>query len=281
MNTTTNIELTPAELELIQVKRKEEALKAEKARLENEAKLQKEVIEKENEIRLFKATVFKIAEEAEKAYAHLQKIAPGQYTTFLEPHAREFKVSMYENGSFVTKWTETVNFSTLVIKRTVDNSLTKYPIEIRLHAIYNDNRRNPVYLRSKFKISGVSYPVTEREYSSVKTCHTKIEEFLSAKMAEIRRNDLRNFTIVRAETILKETYPNSTVSVKEEYSSYSSDKEIKGEIVLKNGFGVTFRVWPNSQEPKKPTISYRGTIVPSDMQKDVFAVLDELIKIKP
>lgn len=206
------IQLTPAEIEMIKVKREQEELKAKEEALKKQAKIEKEIevckkrideYKKNCETQRYHATLFK---------EEFDKIAPGQYSLIKVPEKETFEVKDYLGDSkYETHFQEVIEDEHYEIKHSESGEKMK----VKFHVVY-DNSTWGSSPKSKYWALEYGW---RKFYKVAKTVHTKIEEKLAKKRREEREKIMK---ATAKETVLAELtkrYPGTKIEHKEEYHS--------------------------------------------------------------
>jgi len=253
---TQTLELTAAELELIENKRKQDILAEEAEKLKKEAKIQKESIEMETSI---------LKEQKE---ANLQVLAATEYYNSLAKLNPKYKLIITEKETY----RDIINYSAdskapdRIIKR-FDYKLseahiilegTPYNINVRKHIVYKSWRSEDNGY--KMELCGGGF-YNERLLTNTKTLNKKIEDKLESienkKVAEQKK--VSNLDTAYDNLINK--YPEATITKSTEWERNLYDRKVSGEtiniitVTLLNKIKIKFKVYNDGTLGRKE-VSY-------------------------
>ena len=253
---TQTLELTAAELELIENKRKQDILAEEAEKLKKEAKIQKESIEMETSI---------LKEQKE---ANLQVLAATEYYNSLAKLNPKYKLIITEKETY----RDIINYSAdskapdRIIKR-FDYKLseahiilegTPYNINVRKHIVYKSWRSEDNGY--KMELCGGGF-YNERLLTNTKTLNKKIEDKLESienkKVAEQKKAS----NLDTAYDNLINKYPEATITKSTEWERNLYDRKVSGEtiniitVTLLNKIKIKFKVYSDGTLGRKE-VSY-------------------------
>jgi hypothetical protein len=259
---TQTLELTAAELTLIENARKQEVLAKEAKALQDAARLEKEIIE--NEKYILKEQVDNNAQVAAASnfVNELKKLNPN-YKLIVE----ERELNRYIKGEYLP---DTKNYEREILKEfkytltqahiTLDG--TPFKIEVKKHMVYGDSWRGSITDNGyKMKLCGGGY--SERLLSNPKTLNKKIEDKLQAELNAKVAEQKKASSLDTAYNNLVNKYPEATIckSTEWERNRFSYDKRASGEtiniitVTLLNKIEIKFKVYSDGTLGRKE-ISY-------------------------
>lgn len=245
------IQLTPAEIEMIKVKREQEELEAKERALKRQAEIEKEIeickqriitYKKECETQRYQATLFK---------EEFDKIAPNSYSLIKISKSETFEVYRYklkpEGGSSDKKeffFEEKVNEEEYKIQRNGTNET----MEVRFHIIYDTSTYRA---RPKNQYWAIEYG-WNKFYKKAKTVHEKIEEKLAKQQREQKHKENKATAKETVLADLTKRYPGTRITFKEEYRSTYNGRgyrksydtnwtETYYHVEFENGLMIRFR----------------------------------------
>lgn len=206
------IQLTPAEIEMIKVKREKEELEAQMIALKKQAEIEKNIELKKKAIERFKNECKEQRHQAELFKAEFDKIAPGQYFLVKKDHKQNF-----EGYEYLGDDKKEYYFQELVeeIIYEIQRKGTTERMEVKLHTVYSNDKWNS---RVTNKYWALEYG-WNKFYKIAKTVHTKIEEKLAVKR---REEELKKNTATAKETVLEKLtkkYPGTKIEFREKINS--------------------------------------------------------------
>ena len=244
------LQLTPAEQKLIELKREEERIKAEKEAVEKAQKIEKAIQEKkfimQNDLlaadkqRDAVATFFK---DFPKGWEMKDKVEKRTYTAYSWVGDKYDKKDIHweEEVDVKTSFIEKEGYKVLVEKHIVDTS-GRY--SYRPH--YKDKGWG-----MKVKGPGFDYKEEERFYKRVGTVVDKIDTKINTKKSEEKAKNSYE-VYARAEfKKLQEKYPEAEMKLEHNWKRYSYSKHGEGyymweaPIKFQNGVSVTIRFHSN------------------------------------
>jgi len=253
---TQTLELTAAELELIENKRKQDILAEEAEKLKKEAKIQKESIEIQNSI---------LKEQKE---ANLQVLAATEYYNSLAKLNPKYKLEVTER-ELKNEIKDYSGPEAIVIKR-FDYKLSKahiilsdspFYVEVKKHLVYSDSwSRRATDKGYKMELCGGGF-YNERFLTNTKTLNKKIEDKLESienkKVAEQKKAS----SLDTAYDNLINKYPEATITKSTEWERNLYDRKASGEtiniitVTLLNKIKIKFKVYNDGTLGRKE-VSY-------------------------
>ena len=249
---TQTLELTAAELELIENKRKQDILAEEAEKLRKEAKIQKESIDIQNSI---------LKEQKE---ANLQVAAATEYYNGLAKLNPKYKLEITER-ELKNEIKDYSGPEAIVIKR-FDYKLSKahiilsdspFKVEVRKHMVYGGSWSSRATDNGyKMELCGGGF-YSERLLSNTKTLNKKIEDKLESienkKVAEQKKAS----SLDTAYNNLVNKYPEATIIKSSEWERNLYDKRSGGEsiniitITLPNSISIKYKVYSDGSLGRK------------------------------
>jgi hypothetical protein len=248
---TQTLELTAAELALVENARKQEVLAKEAKALQDAARLEKEIIENEKAIL------------KEQAGSNAQVIATKDYLKELQKLNPNYKLVEEEKeltrqikGEYLP---DTKNYEREILKEfkytitqahiTLQN--TPFKVEVKKHLVYHGDSWSTRATDKGYKMElygGGFY--NERLLSNPKTLNKKIEDKLQEDKnkaeAKIKKASAVEFVFEN----LSNFYPNASINkgtewLKNTYSKNGGEVIDKVEVKLANGIYIKYRVYPD------------------------------------
>jgi hypothetical protein len=274
MNNT--LELTAAELELIENKRKQDALEQEAAKLRKEAKIQKESIEMEKAILKDQVDNNAQVDAAIEFEMQLKKLNPNYKLV-----KKEREVIRRITGEYLP---DTKNYEREILKEfkftitdchiTLDG--TPFKVEVKKHMVYGGSWSSRATDKGyKMELCGGGF-YSERLLSNPKTLNKKIEDKLQAELNAKIVEQKKASGLDTAYNNLVNKYPLATIIKSSEWERNSYDKRSGGEsiniitITLPNSISIKYKVYADGSLGRKE-IKYPF--------KDNLDLLDALNKI--
>ena len=261
MNT---IKLTPAELELIQVKRQQEELAAKEAEAKNQVAIENEIKRAEIQVQGY---LKKNIEQAKAAAEFAALVAGCKVVT--EITDRQYTVTYGGKTVKVIDYTETV----------VHLTLNGYKISVKEHIVYGKWSYRGSSKGYKMYVSGtgIDYKTENRGYKNGKKVVELIEETIEQiKARELYKNKQKN-AVETAVANLTVSFPTAKVesgrgyrfnqhaSPSNRYQEYD-----KIDVTLENGIQVEYRVWENGE------LSRMKVVFPSDNAMELLSELNNM-----
>ena len=233
---TSTLELTAAELELIENKRKQEALAKEAELLKKEAKLQKDIIEVNNAILKEQKENNEQVAAATEYHSQLVKLNP-KYKLIVSERELQRSIKDYStNPSTILK---TINYKISEAHIILENS----PFKIEVSKDYIEQRY-------KMLLTGGGL-YNERKLTKAKTINDKIlNKIQSDKNAEELKLKKQSAVDSVFEN-LSNLYPNAEITKGTEWQRNNWGKYTSGEIIdiinikLSNGIIIKYKVYPD------------------------------------
>ena len=234
MNT---VNLTPAELEMIQVKRQQEELAAKKAAAQKQLAIENEIKRAEIQVQGY---LKKDTEQAKAAKEFAASVAGSKVV--IETNKRQYNATYGGETVKVFNYTETNVYLTL----------NGYTIGVKEHIVYSKWSYRGSSRGYKMYVSGpgIDYKTSQRGYKNGKKVVELIEETIEQRNAqELYKNKQKN-AVETAVANLMEQFPNAKVesgrgckinpyaSASNRYMEYD-----KIEVTLENGVQVEYRVY--------------------------------------
>jgi hypothetical protein len=253
---TQTLELTAAELELIENKRKQDILAEEAEKLKKEARFQKESIEIQNSI---------LKEQKE---ADLQVAAATEYYNGLAKLNPKYKLEVSDR-KLKTEIKDYSGTEAIIIKRfdyTIKNaqiilSDSPFYVEVKKHLVYSDSwSRRATDNGYKMELCGGGF-YNERLLTNTKTLNKKIEDELQAELNAKVAEQKKASSLDTAYDNLVNKYPEATIIKSTEWERNSYDRKASGEtiniitVTLLNKIKIKFKVYSDGTLGRKE-ISY-------------------------
>jgi len=266
------LELTPAELELIQNKREQEALKQKEAELKKQA-------EREKAIESAEAHIAKAQREDQNQIAAARKFLLGfnDAAYSIEIHTRQDlkKCSDYVAGTHVAYWQKEFDRQRATIVK------GDYKINVSEHITYSGRWvSRPTNHGYKMYLSGpgIDYKSERRAYTNAKTLMKKINEAIEAIEAKQRAVQRQKSAIEQTVDRLMKEYPTATVVPSKEYErSYARRQEYipydAVRITFANGINILYKVYPDGTLGRK-SIGFGA------LDKDQWALMAQMSQIE-
>jgi hypothetical protein len=240
------LELTAAELELIENKRKQDALAQEAKALQNAARLQKEIIEYEKAILKDQVDNNALVDAAIDFEMQLKKLNPNYKLV-----KKEREVIRRITGEYLP---DTKNYEREILKEfkytitdchiTLEG--TPFKVEVKKHLVYGDKWSSRVTDNGyKMKLCGGG---CERLFSNPKTLNKKIEDKLQAEINAKVAEQKKASGLDTAYNNLVNKYPEATICKSTEWERNRFDRH-SGEsiniitITLPNTISIKFKVY--------------------------------------
>ena len=234
MNT---IKLTPAELELIQVKRQQEELAAKEAEAKNQVAIENEIKRAEIQVQGY---LKKDTEQVKAATEFAALVAGCKVVT--ETKDRQYTATYGGKTIKVIDYTETEAHLTL----------NGYTIQVKEHIVYSkwsyrgSSRGYKMYVSG----AGIDYKTQSRGYKNGKKVVELIEETIEQiKAQELYKNKQKN-AVETAVAKLTEQFPTAKVESGRGYkiNQYASPSNRyqeydKIDVALENGIEIEYRVY--------------------------------------
>jgi hypothetical protein len=247
---TQTLELTAAELALIENARKQEVLAKEAKALQDAARLEKEIIETEKAILKEQAESNAQVDAAIEFEKQLKKLNPN-YKLIVE----EKELTRQIKGEYLP---DTKNYEREILKEfkytitkahiTLED--TPFKIEVKKHMVYGGSwSSRPTDKGYKMELCGGGF-YSERLLSNPKTLNNKIEDTLldnkNKAEAKIKKADAVEYVFEN----LSNLYPDASINkgtewLRNTWSKNGGEVIDKVEVKLANGIYIKYRVYPD------------------------------------
>jgi stress-induced morphogen len=242
---TQTLELTAAELELIENKRKQDILAEEAEKLKKEARFQKESIEIQNSILKEQKENNDQVAAATEYHSQLVKLNP-KYKLIVSERELQRDIKDYStNPSTILK---TINYKISEAHITLEDS--PFKVEVKKHMVYS-GWRSSTDKGYKMELYGGGF-YNERLLSNTKTINKKIEDKLQAELNAKVAEQKKASSLDTAYDNLVNKYPEATIIKSTEWERNSYDRKASGEtiniitVTLLNKIKIKFKVYSNS-----------------------------------
>jgi len=235
------IELTPAELELIQVKRQQEELAAQEAAVQNQLAIEKEIAR----VKLQVDGYVKQNAQQVKAAGEFALQIP---SSILHIDTRELSDNVSYNGEVH----ETIKYQQQVAHLTIGD----YKISVKEHIVYGKWSVRGSSKGYKMYVSGrgIDYKTENRGYKNTQKVVELIQDTIEEiKAKEAHANKQKN-AVATAIAELTQQFPDATIRQERGYNTnhYASPSNRYQEydklvVALKNGIVIEYRVYENGQ----------------------------------
>jgi len=235
------IQLTPAELELIQVKRQQEESNAQKAAVQNQLAIEKEIARVKLQVDGY------IKQEAQQVKA-AGEFALQMPSSTLHVDTRDLESKVTYNGELV----DTIKYQEQVAYLTIG----KYKVSVKEHIVYSKYSYRGSSRGYKMYVSGqgIDYKTENRGYKNAKKVVELIEDTIEEiKAKEVHANKQKN-AIQTAIAELTQQFPDATIKqergYKTNYYSTASNRYQEYDklvVVLKNKIVIEYQVYSDGQ----------------------------------
>ena len=235
------IELTPAELEMIQLKREQEELAVKEKAAQKQIAIEKEIA---RTTLCVKGYMDKSAQQVEAAEEFAKLIPTATY------HVD--KIERTVNACYDGEVVETLKYT----ESNAYLTLNEYKISVNEHTVYSKWNYRGSSKGYKMYVSGpgIDYKTSNRGYKNAKKVIELIEDTIEAKKAqELHKNKQRN-AVATAVANLTEQFPTAKIVSGRgckinPYGSPSNRYTEYDEIVvtLENGIQVNYRVYAHGE----------------------------------
>lgn len=239
------VELTPAELEMIKVKREQEALAKKEAEAKQAIQLEKDIKAKEEYIA---KTIAK--DSAQVAAANnFQKELGGMYVVEIKQWNEEVKVM----GDYINKeegfdrhtlWSKTFTRQSASIKR------GSYYISVAEHITYSSSGSRGTSKGYKMQLSGPGIESYNRSYTRASKVNEIIKAAIDAADAHKKAEEAKKNALQATVDRFKAEYPDSEITTDRGYErSYGSRRYSDGThydmvcVKFANGARIAYRVY--------------------------------------
>jgi len=261
MNT---VNLTPAELEMIQVKRQQEELAAKEKAAQKQLAIENEI--KRAEI-MVQGYLKKYTEQAKAAKDFAASVAGCKVV--VETEKRKYNVTYGRETVKVIDYTAT----------NIHLTLNGYTIQVKEHIVYGKWNCRGSSRGYKMYVSGpgIDYKASSRGYKNGKKVVELIEEIIEQRKAQELHNNKQKNAIETAVANLMEQFPTAKVQSGRGYkiNPYTSPSNRytdydKIDVVLENGVQIEYRVYANG------TLERMNLRFPSHNATDLLSQLNEM-----
>ena len=235
------IQLTPAELELIQVKRQQEELAAQEATVKNQLAIEQEIARVKLQVDGY------IKQEAQQVKA-AGEFALQIPSSVLRIDARDLKAEVTYSGELV----DTIKYQEQVAYLAIGD----YKISVKEHMVYSKYSYRGSSRGYKMYVSGqgIDYKTANRGYKNAKKVVELIEDTIEEiKAKEVHANKQKN-AIQTAIAELTQQFPDATIKqergYKINYHSSASNRYQEYDkliVVLKNEIVIEYQVYSDGQ----------------------------------
>jgi hypothetical protein len=249
MNNT--LELTSAELELIENKRKQDALEQEAAKLKKEAKIQKESIEIQNSILKEQKEANLQVAAATEYYNGLVKLDP-KYKLEVTEHELKKEIKDYSGPEAIV----IKSFNYTIKKAQIILSDSPYYITVEKHIVYTGMSFRGTDKGYKMELKGGGF-YSERKVSKAKVINDKIVNKRQAEIDKKIAEQKKASGLDTAYNNLVNKYPQATIIKSTEWERNSYDKRSGGEsiniitITLPNSISIKYKVYSDGSLGRK------------------------------
>ena len=241
---TNTVELTPAELEMIVLKREQDELIKKEKELQKQAKIEKKLLEHERIIEGINKT-----EKEQLHYSQEYKNELGEdWKIKIEYTDKTLNSSIFDE--------ETRNYvivhSTPYTAQTAKIINGKYVVKVSKES----NKRDHIYYMF---LSGpdISWMASERAYKKASTINKKIVGLKEIKENKIKLAQKQSSSLQQVVDKMKIEYPGAEISIKKEYERVMYTKKRDYEeynhltIVFNNGIKITYKVYSDGSLSRK------------------------------
>ena len=270
------LELTPAELKMIEIAREKEAL-------ENKEKAAKKAIQLEKDIQAHELSIAKLLAEYKA-----QNQAAKQYFVQFPKEAeimnlaksREFKLTGdYTNPENPSEnnWEREVLWSKTVTYTDCQILFKSNVIYVREHIVYSSSYS----ARGTNKGWKMSIGSDDKKYTRVSTVVTKIDEEIKAKEDAVKAVEAKKSSLQTAVDKLTKEFPEAKIAMDHDYEKTWSRGAMKTDwnnrfdvinVTLTNGIVVSYKVYGSGQ------LGRRSITMPKI--QDEFELLNQLSNVK-
>jgi hypothetical protein len=243
---TTEIQLTPAELEMIKIKREQQELKKKEDELLEQAQLEKDIAYAE------KNAAKKIADDNDQINATLDffKHFPKEYT---------YIVDEFEDRVQVARWNKESKQSDVVWIKTFTRRKARFKNGLYGVAVswHTPNSRFKIAGEWKMFITGPGFIFGNKGYTRYKTVIEKIKEVNDGIAAKAKLEDDKKDAVKTAFKQITDTYPNATVVIGESGDRHNYGRKSEWvsyptiAVNFDNGVMIKYRVYPDGSLGRK------------------------------
>lgn len=245
---TQTLELTTAELALIENARKQEVLAQEAKALQNAARLEKDIIEAEAAIRKEQNNNCDQVMATKDYFKSLEKLNP-KYKLIQEDKevTRQIKGDYLPDNKYEREVLKEIKYISTSAHITLDG--TPFKVEVKKHFVYGNSWSTRATDKGyKMNLIGGGF-YNERLLSNPKTLNQKIEDKLqddkNRAEAKLKKASAVEFVFEN----LSNLYPDAEIMKGTEWLRNDWDKKNRGEVIdivgvkLANGIKMKFRVF--------------------------------------
>jgi hypothetical protein len=253
---TQTLELTTAELALIENARKQEVLNLEAEALRAAARLEKDIIDEEAAIRKEQNNNNDQVIATKDYLKELQKLNPNYKLVEEEKEV----IRQIKGGSFNDKERPILKeFKYIINQVHITLEGTPFKVEVKKHMVYS-GWRSSTDKGYKMELYGGGF-YNERLLSNTKTLNKKIEDKLQADLNAKVAEQKKASSLDTAYDNLVNKYPDATITKSTEWERNSYDRKVSGEtiniitVTLLNKIKIKFKVYSDGTLGRKE-ISY-------------------------
>ena len=237
------IELTPAELELIQVKRQQEELAAQEAAVQNQLAIEKEIARVKLQVEGY------IKQEAQ------QVKAAGEFALQIPSSVLHIDTRDLEaNASYKGEVVDTIKYQEQVAYLTIG----EYKVSVKEHIVYSHSRYSYRGSSRGYKMyvsgQGIDYKTENRGYKNTQKVVELIQDTIEEiKAKEAHANKQKN-AVATAIAELTQQFPNAIVKQERGYNTnYNASASNRYQeydklvVFLQNGIVIEYRVYESGQ----------------------------------
>jgi len=240
--------LTPAELELIKIKREQEALKAREAEAKKQKRFAEQIIKEQTRIAKLESTQNLQVAAAKRLAGELG----ADFTVKIQYSKNTAVVKDYDTDPATIVWSQEY---TLPSARIVHSS-GKYFVSVSEHVVYSsrwDSRGTSKGF--KMYVSGPEIDWTQERRAYTRTSKVKevIKTALQTAQDKIDLELKKKSAVETTVQLMNEKYPKATVEVGYDFTKVYGSKYQVGtkfdtvKVTLENGVAVKYRVYPDGQ----------------------------------
>ena len=258
------IQLTPAELELIQVKRQQEELAAQEAAVQNQLAIEKEIARVKLQVEGY------IKQEAQ------QVKAAGEFA--LQIPSSKLHIDTRElaaNASYKGEVVDTIKYQEQVAYLTIG----EYKVSVKEHIVYSKFSYRGSSRGYKMYVSGqgIDYKTNNRGYKNTQKVVELIQDTIEeVKAKEAHANKQKN-AVATAIAELTQQFPDATIKQERGYTTnhYASHSNRYQEydklvVALNNGIVIEYRVYESGE------LSRLNITFPQHETMELISVLNNL-----
>lgn len=244
---TETLNLTPAEMEMVALKREQDALAKKEADLKKQAELEKSIVAKKS---YMDKTKIADNEQITAAKNFAQVLGTG-FELKIKTWVEEVNVNDYIDGKYVPVWTD--NFT----RRLATIVCGGYTIAVGKHITYSNSwssRGTDHGYKMYLSGPGIDYKYERKALTSTKTVKTKIDECVEQKKREIEYKQKQLSALESTVEKMKTLYPDAIVSSgKDGERTYKNTYETYDAITIKfaNGISIKYKVYSDGSLGRK------------------------------